>query len=72
MRAELLLACSMIGGWLLVTYALTAIARPRIVWPMSMGLLLLSASGWKLIGEIATKGCYVLNVRAKRAAGRGD
>lgn len=72
MRAELLLAAAMIGGWMLVTYALAAIVRPRIMWPMSIGLLMLSASGWKLLGEIATKGCYVLNVRAQRNAGRGS
>lgn len=60
-RAETLTGLALVGGWLLVTYSIVAIAPPRIVWPASIGLLLLSATGWGLVRTIATKGLYVLH-----------
>lgn len=65
---ELLTAFSLIGGWLLVTYAFAAIIRPRVIWPFSIGMLLLSMCGWGLIRSIVTRGLLVLSLDEKSNA----
>lgn len=56
---ELLTAAAILGGWLLVTWALAGWWSWR-VWPLSLGLLLLSAAGWKFIAQLAREGLYLL------------
>lgn len=67
-RAETALSCALVGGWLLVTYGIAGLIRPRIAWPISVGLLLLTASGWKFIAKIAAVGLYAMQ---RAALGRG-
>lgn len=57
---ELLTAAAFVGGWLLVTVGVAALLPPRVVWPVSLGLLLLSAGGWGLLVSVARHGLYVL------------
>lgn len=71
-RAEIALSVALVGGWLLVTYGVTAVVRPRIAWPMSIGLMLLTGSGWSVLWSIATKGLYVAHRNAARKALRGE
>jgi uncharacterized membrane protein YsdA (DUF1294 family) len=70
-REEALLVAALLGGWMLVTYGIAGYFRARIVWPMSIGLLLLTASGWSVIASIASKGLYVAHRAAKRKAATG-
>jgi hypothetical protein len=55
----LLTAAAILVGWLLVTWALAGWWSWR-VWPLSLGLLCLSAAGWKLILHVAREGLYLL------------
>ncbi|HTE46637.1 MAG TPA: hypothetical protein VK636_15395 [Gemmatimonadaceae bacterium] len=57
-RAVLLTAGAMLAGWLLLTFAIAGVLRPRIVWPTSLGLLALSAAGWNLVGRVVFFGLY--------------
>lgn len=65
--AELLTALALLLGWTLVTYACAGIWRPRIVWPLSAGLLLFSSAGWSLIRALVTDGLYALTKESPRA-----
>jgi hypothetical protein len=61
-RAEILLAVAVLSGWASLTYGVRVIAWGRIafaVWPISTGLLLLSACGWGFLGNTAVVGLYV-------------
>lgn len=64
-RAEILTATGLIGGWLLVTWGLPAITSWK-VWPISIGILLLSAAGWEFILNLARKGLYHLSREENR------
>src|SRR6185437_17108018 len=59
-RAEITLSIALVAGWGLVTDAIATIGRPRLVWPLSIGLFLLSASGWSMVFTIARHGLYAL------------
>ena len=59
---ELAVGVAFIAGWLLVTLALAHLTRRSdVVWPLSIGLLLFSAAGWRLFGAIALHGLYALS-----------
>lgn len=58
--AALLTAAAMLTGWLLLTIAIAGVARPRIVWPASLGLLCCSAAGWNLLARVVFFGLYDL------------
>lgn len=58
-RAEILLSAAMLGGWALVTLGIAQLTTPK-VWPLSGGLLLLSAGGWRMLATIAMHGLYSL------------
>lgn len=58
---ELAVACALLVGWLLVTLAVARLLRGDVVWPLSLGLLLFSAAGWRLFGAIALHGLYALS-----------
>lgn len=58
--AQLATAAALVLGWLLVTLGVAAVAAPRVVWPISLGLLCISLGGWKLIVAIAVDGLYAL------------
>jgi hypothetical protein len=67
---ELAVAGAIVGGWICVTVAVAQLAPPGIVWPASMGLLLLSLAGWKFIGHLAWYGLYVLSHDEPKGRGR--
>ena len=58
---EILTAIALLVGWLLVTLALARVLRGDVVWPLSLGLLLFSAAGWRLFGAIVLHGLYALS-----------
>lgn len=58
---ELAVAAALLAAWLLVTVAIARMLRGDIVWPLSLGLLLFSAAGWRLFGAIALHGLYALS-----------
>lgn len=58
-RAELLTGAAFVGGWLLVTWGVAELTTRRI-WPISLGVLLLSAGGWALLWEVIREGLYTL------------
>jgi hypothetical protein len=59
-RAELAQALAILAGWALVTLAVARVARPDVTWPLSAGLLLLSLSGVKWLGNLFWNGLYHL------------
>jgi hypothetical protein len=59
LRAELLQALALLAGWLLVTFGLVELTTPK-VWPLSIGLLLLSLCGWKWLASLFGHGLYTL------------
>lgn len=65
--AELLLVAALLGGWASLTVGVAAIpgARARIVWPISIGLLLLSGCGWGFLARIAIVGIYARTRKSK-------
>ena len=59
--AELALAAAFVLGWLLITFAVARLVRRAdVVWPLSLGLLLVSAGGWRMLALIAADGLYTL------------
>lgn len=67
--AEILTGLAFLAGWCLITAAVAALTVPQ-VWPLSMGLLLLSAGGWRMLLGLATDGLYALT-RPKPERKRG-
>ena len=59
-QAEVLTALCFVAGWLLVTLGLAHLARPDVVWPLSLGLLGFSLGGWKLLYTLVSDGLYAL------------
>jgi hypothetical protein len=47
-------------GWLLITAAIAQLARPRIVWPLSIGVLCFSLPGLRNIRDIFAEGLHSL------------
>lgn len=64
-RAEILVATAMLAGWALVTWGIALLTTWK-VWPLSGGLLLLSAGGWRLLWTIASYGLYSLTREERR------
>lgn len=58
-RAELLTSAAFVGGWLLITWGLAALLTP-IIWRLSLGLLLISLGGIRLLSVFAWEGLYTL------------
>ncbi len=58
-RAELLTAAALLAGWLLITWWVAMLTSWR-VWPFSLGLLLVSCGGWRLLYAVARDGLYAL------------
>lgn len=63
-RAELLTAGAMVSGWMLVTYGVVVLTAP-IAWAFSLGVLLLSLAGWRLLWRIVSDGLYDLTRGAR-------
>lgn len=59
-RAEALLAGAILLGWAALTAGLARIGAAPIVWRLSLGLLLLSACGWRFLVVLARDGLYAL------------
>ena len=64
-RAEILAALAMLGGWALLTYGIAILTTPK-VWPLSGGLLLLAAGGWRMLWTSASYGLYGLTREPKK------
>jgi hypothetical protein len=58
--AATLTGAALVVGWLCITLGIAAIARPRLVWPLSIGLLFVTAAGWRLLFTIGAHGLYSL------------
>lgn len=58
-RAELLTAAALLAGWLLITWWAAMLTSWR-AWPLSLGLLLVSCAGWRLLFFTARDGLYAL------------
>ena len=57
---EAAVALAFVAGWALVTLGIARLARPGVVWPLSIGLLFLSLAGWRVFVTVAWHGLYVL------------
>lgn len=57
--SETLTATAFIGGWLLITAGIAALTS-RVAWLFSLGVLLISLGGWRLLWRMATDGLYAL------------
>jgi hypothetical protein len=66
--AELLQALAIVSGWLLVTRGIVELTTPKL-WPISIGLLLLSIAGWGFLASLFWNGLYKLRHSAERADG---
>lgn len=62
LRAELAVCAAVMAGWCLVTHGIASLTTPK-VWPISIGLFLLLACGWRFLWQIATHGLYTLTRR---------
>lgn len=72
LRAELLASLALLAGWLLITHSLTLMAPAWFdqIWALSIGVLLVSLAGWRLLWAIATTGLYALTREKGERAGR--
>lgn len=59
LRAEILQAAAIFCGWACLTDGIAALTT-RQVWPISLGLLLLSLAGWQFLGTLFWRGFYVI------------
>lgn len=59
--AEAGTGAALVAGWALVTLGVARYLDPAVVWPVSIGLLLLSLCGWGFLLELFTEGLYVLS-----------
>lgn len=57
--AEIATGAAFVAGWLLVTWGVASLTAWE-AWPISIGLLLISSGGWKLLRRFATDGLYDL------------
>ena len=64
-RAEILLSLALLGGWGMVTWGVAELTTPK-VWPISIGLLLLSVCGWRLLWTVFSHGLYSLTREESR------
>lgn len=64
--AEILLTGAFVSGWLSLTLGLARLLVPE-VWLISVGLLLISVGGWRMLRTVAVEGLYALT-RPKKAA----
>lgn len=64
-RAELAVFLAAAGGWAAITHAIGRLVRPDVVWPISLGLFLLSLCGWRLLYTVADAGLYTLTREGK-------
>lgn len=62
--AKALHMTAILGGWAALTYGVASLMVPE-VWPISLGLLLLSAAGWSHLRVLAGAGIYALWRRSK-------
>lgn len=46
-------------GWLCITAAI-AVLSPRVVWPLSIGILLITLTGWRGFVGLALEGVFPL------------
>lgn len=68
---ELALAAAIVAGWACVTIGIAGLAPARIVWPLSIGLLLLTLAGWGALRDLAALGLYGLLITPTPRAQRG-
>lgn len=58
-KGEILLSLSILGGWALLTHGIAILTTPK-VWPLSIGVLLLTTAGWRMLWAILSYGFYGL------------
>jgi hypothetical protein len=63
--AELLTAAAFLAGWLLVTWGVASLTVWQ-VWPVSLGLLLISAGGWKVLAQLVAHGLHPVPGQPKK------
>jgi hypothetical protein len=57
---EAAVAIAIVWGWAFITLGIARIARPDVVFPLSIGLLLMSLAGWRIFVTLVWHGLYVL------------
>jgi hypothetical protein len=60
-KAEILVACAIVGGWASLTSAVAIYIRPAVTWRVSIAVLLFSLAGWRFVGRIVSQGLYKLS-----------
>jgi hypothetical protein len=65
-RAEVSTALSIAAGWVLLTHGIASLLPNGQVWPISSGLFLLSATGWRFLYTVARDGLYALTRDERR------
>lgn len=70
---EILFAVAALAGWAALTVGVRVVTHGApAVWPLAIGVLLMSACGWGLLGKLAYRGVYVVWRQSKKAnQGRG-
>ncbi len=64
-RAEILLSLALLTGWAALTWGIALLTTPK-VWPLSVGVLLLSLCGWRLLWTVFSHGLYSLTREEQR------
>lgn len=62
--SEFATASAFVCGWILVTSGVAALTTKHL-WPISIGLLLISLGGWRLLRTLVTEGLYSLTRNVK-------
>jgi len=57
---DLLQCLTIVGGWAFLTFGLAELFG-GVVWPISLGLFLLSIAGWGYLVTLFRKGLYVMS-----------
>jgi hypothetical protein len=57
---EILTVVALLAGWTFVTLAIARLARPDVVWPLSLGLLFMLIPGRPILSRFVGIGLYGL------------
>lgn len=62
---EILTSLALAGGWALITWGIALLTAP-VAWLFSIGILLISLGGWRMLWEIGTRGLYAMSQGTRR------